>query len=101
MEDGLHINVTETFLLNKMNIGINGVTWNDVTFSDLNLHLQKKFHLFKLSAVWSVIVALDISNDNISSMIVFLISLNYVLFVLLLLDHVIKSIINSVKFVLF
>jgi hypothetical protein len=48
-----------------------------------------------------MIVALDISNDNIPSMIVFFISLNYVLFVVLLLDRVIKSIINSVKFVLF
>lgn len=80
MEDGLHINVTETFLLNKMNISINGVTWNDVTFSDLNLHLQKKIHLFKLSAASSMIVALDISNDNISSMIVFLISIMCCLF---------------------
>jgi len=48
-----------------------------------------------------MIVALDISNDNVSSMIVLLISLNYVLFVLLLVDGVIKSITNSVKCVLF
>lgn len=48
-----------------------------------------------------MIVALDISNYNVWSMIVLLIALNYVLFVLLLLDGVIKNITNSVKFVLF
>ena len=43
MEVRLHIDVTETVSLNKMNFSITGLTWNDVTFSDLNLYLQKNF----------------------------------------------------------
>jgi len=39
----VHIDVTETFSLNKMNVSTNGLTCNDVTFCDRNLYLQKNF----------------------------------------------------------